>query len=208
MSDGLIAFRAANFETPLWTLPNPQAGRYNEAGTAATQYLALHPLTPWAEVLRNAGQTTPEQARGLRVAIWVLRVTLDEEPVQLTYETAPAWGLAPEDLVADDHGPCRDLARRLREDDGVPSVLIAPSAALPGTRNLVILEERVDVGYHEEPIDIVDVPAALASQDGHAADGLSALVHHKGVAETHPELEAWIGGDEYELEQPRTVFAS
>jgi RES domain-containing protein len=203
----LTAFRVANFETPLWNLPNPQGGRYNERNGAPTQYLALHPLTPWAEVLRNSARTTATQALALRVAMWVLRVTLEEEVLELSYDNAPDWGLGAEDLIADDQAPCRDLARRLREDPGLPNVLIAPSAALPGTRNLVILEQRVDIDYHREPIDIIDVPAALAAQDGHAAEGLWRLVHHREAPLVHPEFEAWRNGDQYEFDQPTPSFA-
>jgi RES domain-containing protein len=207
MDEELIAFRVANFEAPLWNLPHPQGGRYNDRNSAPTQYLALHPLTPWAEVLRNSARTTAEQARGLRVALWVLRVSLEQEPLDLTYDNAADWGLDPEDLVADDQGPCRDLAQRLRDDPDLPTILIAPSVALPGTRNLVILEERVDIDYHREPIDLIDLPVALGAQDGHAAEGLWQLVHHRGSPLLHPELEAWQHGDEYEFDQPTPVFA-
>lgn len=207
MNEELTAFRVANFETPLWNLPNPQAGRYNYRNSAPTQYLALHPLTPWAEVLRNAARTTPEQARDLRVALWVLRVSLEQEWLELTYDNARDWGLDPKDLVADDQDPCRDLAQRLRDDPGLPNILIAPSAALPGTRNAVILEERVDIDYHQEPIDIIDVPVALGAQNGHAAEGLWQLVHHRGAPLLHPEFEAWQNGDEYEFNQPTPIFA-
>jgi hypothetical protein len=49
----LIAFRLANYETPMWAVKNFSAGRYNDADSGFTQYLSLHPLTPWAEILRN-----------------------------------------------------------------------------------------------------------------------------------------------------------
>jgi hypothetical protein len=88
MDGELIAFRVANFETPFWNLPNPQAGRYNHRNSAPTQYLALHPLTTWAELLRNSARTTAGQARGLRVALWVLRVRLEDEPLELAYDNA------------------------------------------------------------------------------------------------------------------------
>lgn len=207
MDEELIAFRVANFETPMWNLPNPQAGRYNQRNSAPTQYLALHPLTPWAEVLRNSARTTAEQARGLRIALWVLRVSLEREPLELTYDNAADWGLDSEDLVADDQDPCREFAQRLRNDPSLPNILIAPSAALPGTRNLVILEERVDIDYHRDPIDIVDVPVALGSQDGHVAEGLWQLVYHRGTPHRHPEFDAWQKGVEFEFDQPIPLLA-
>ena len=71
----------------------------------------------------------------------------------------------------------------------------------------MILEERVDVDYHREPIDIIDVPVALGAQDGHAAEGLWQLVHHRGAPCLHPELEDWRNGDEYEFDQPAPNLA-
>ena len=49
----VVTFRLANYETPLWSVENFSAGRYNDADSGYTQYLSLHPLTPWAELLRN-----------------------------------------------------------------------------------------------------------------------------------------------------------
>lgn len=167
--DELIAFRVANFETPLWSLPNLQPGRYDHPGSAATQYLALHPLTPWAEVLRATGLATAEQSHALRLALWALRVE-GEEPLELTYENARDWDLEPGDLVGDDQGPCQDLAQRLRNDPGLPGALTVPSAALPGTRNLVILDERVAVDYHLGA-DRRHRPAARARRCGRARCG-------------------------------------
>jgi len=117
--DERIAFRVANFETPLWSLPGLQPGRYNHPGSAATQYLALH--------------------------------------------------------------------------------------RLPGTRNLVILDERVRVDCHLQPIDVTDLPLVLAAADGHAPDGLWSRVHHRGAAGPHPELVAWQNGEAYEPDQPAPV---
>ena len=59
----VVAFRLANYETPLWAVENFSAGRYNAAGSGFTQYLSLHPLTPWAELLRNEDRRTRDRAR-------------------------------------------------------------------------------------------------------------------------------------------------
>src|SRR3954469_463924 len=110
----LVGFRLANYETPLWSVENFSAGRYNDADAGFTQYLSLHPLTPWAELLRNEDRRTRERALLMRYPLWALRLQLEDEPFELTFENAGRFGLSPGDLVADDHGPCRALARAFR----------------------------------------------------------------------------------------------
>jgi hypothetical protein len=197
----LVAFRLANYETPLWSVENFAAGRYNEAFRGFTQYLSLHPLTPWAELLRNEDRRTAERALALRYPLWALRAQLAEPPLALTFEAAAAHGLAPEDLVADDQGPCRALAGRFR-DAGTPSAFVAPSAALPGTSNLVVLEPRVLSPWEQVPLDEIDWPGSLAAQDGRCPDGLWGLVHHRNAAAPHAALQAWRDGEDHVFAEP------
>lgn len=196
----VVAFRLANYETPLWAVPNFAAGRYNDADEGFTQYLSLHPLTPWAELLRNEDRRTRERALAMRYPLWALRVRLDEPPLELGFGNAPELGLEAADLVADDHRPCRELARRMRESG--PRTFICPSAALPGTRNLVILEPRVLTGWERVPLDDVDLPGSLAAQDGRCPEGLWDVVHYRGRRRRHAALSAWERGEELAFEEP------
>jgi hypothetical protein len=202
----LITFRLASYETPLWSVENFSAGRYNDADSGSTQYLSLHPLTPWAELLRNEDRRTRERAVMMRHPLWALRVQLEEEPFELSFDNATNFGLEPDDLVADDHGPCRALARAFRADG--PHAFLAPSAALPGTTNLIVLEPRVLTPWHQRPIDDLDWPGALASQDGRCPEGLWDLVHYRNSGTKHPALEAWEQGDNFVFEEPEVSTAS
>jgi len=202
----LIAFRLANYETPLWSVENFAAGRYNEADAGFTQYLSLHPLTPWAELLRNEDRRGRERAVLMRYPLWALRVQLSEAPLELTFDNAGEFGLSAEDLVADDHGPCRVLARRFREDG--PKAFLAPSAALPGTTNLVVLEPRVLASWDQVPLDELDWPGSLTSQDGRCPEGLWELVHYRETGAIHAALEAWQDGEELVFEEPEVSTAS
>jgi len=201
----LVGYRLAGWDTPFWVLPNRRAGRYNEAGAGSTQYLSLHPLTPWAEYMRNEGIVAAEDAAEARPPLWAARVLLAEEPPRVTFDSAAEWGLEPTDLVADDRTACQRLARELRADPQAPDAFIAVSAALPGTENLVILAPRVMVSYVLEPLDDLDVPASVAAEDGRAPPGLVDLVHHFGSAGPHPGLAAWERGEPYELVEPSTA---
>lgn len=202
----LIAFRLANYETPLWAVENFSAGRYNDADSGYTQYLSLHPLTPWAELLRNEDRRDRERAVMMRYPLWAIRAQLAEDPFELTFGNAQDLGLGPEDLVADDHGPCRALANAFRA--GGPSAFTAPSAALPGTTNLVILEPRVLAPWHQVPLDDIDWPGSLTSQDGRCPEGLWNLVHYRDAGVKHAALEAWKLGQELVFEEPEVSTAS
>jgi RES domain len=202
----LVAFRLANYETPLWSVPNLSAGRYNEPDAGFTQYLSLHPLTPWAELLRNEERRTREQAVLMRYPLWALRLQFDEPPPELTFDNARDFGLNPEDLVADDHTPCRTVARTFRASG--PNTFIAPSAALPGTKNLVVLEPHVLVPWNQIPIDEIDWPGTLTSQDGRCPEGLWDLVHYRETGRKHVGFEAWENGDDFAFEEPLVSTSS
>ena len=195
----LIGFRLASWDTPLRVNPNRHEGRWNKAGSGATQYIALHPLAPWAEYLRWHGIKKWQVARELRLGVWALRV-IDEEILDVTYETAGDLGLQPEDLVSDDWSPCQDAAERIRADRSSRRVLRTPGAALPGTQNIVILEPRVAIPYSRSPIDIVDVPITLVAAGARPPESLLPLVRHRG--EPHPELDTWRAGLRFELVEP------
>lgn len=191
------AFRLAAWDTPLWALPNRRDGRYNRAGEAATQYLALHPLTAWAELLRFDGRMTEEEAEELRLPLWALRFDLDPtDLLHLSFDNARDFGLDPEDLVSDGYGPCQAVAAGMRGDPDAPKALVVPSAALPGTENLVVLAPRVILPYDAKPIDDVDVPTSLAAVDARTPFGLVDVVHQKRTGMRHPALDAWESGEE------------
>lgn len=199
----LVVFRAAAHGTPLWTLPNHQEGRYNRAGEAPTTYLGLHPLTPWAERLRAEAIHSRDEAKQVRLPVWALRLRLESDRVvEIDFTTADQHGLSAEDLVGDDHTPCQALAASLRALREPPAALVVPSAALPGTRNVVLLGPHVPAPYLAEQIDDVDVPVSVTAVAGRAPEDLVDLVHHRFAGTTHAALEAWRDGEPFELDEP------
>lgn len=200
----LVAYRCAAWETPFWADPNPVEGRFNRAGEAPTTYLGLHPLTAWAELLRALGIRDRDEAAQVRPPLWAARVVLDEDEVlDLTFGNAPDFGLTAEDLVADDRRPCQQLASRLRAGVAAPKAIVAPSAALPGTRNLVLLGERVISPLLFEPVNVnVNTPASVAAVRGRVPLGLVELVHYRDSGTRHASLEAWEIGEDHGFEEP------
>lgn len=192
-----VGFRIANWDTPLRPNPHRSPGRYNRAGSPPTQYIALHPLTPWAEYLRAHDLRLPEQGADLQLNLWALRVDLTEA-VEIGFENSFAdFGVEPKALVGDDHAPCQALADRLRADSSEPTALIVPSAALPGTRNLVILGAREAIPYQWTPIDSGDIPTCVLTKASQPPDGLLEKVRF--VGEPHAELKVWRAGRRYEF---------
>jgi RES domain-containing protein len=192
----LPGFRLAAWDTPLRVNPNRSAGRFNRENSPATQYIGLHPLTPWAEYLRTNQITSREAVNDHRIRIWAIRVVASEVTT-IDFENAPNFGLDPHDLISDDWTACQDFADRLREDAAAPKVLQVPSAALAGTRNVVILGERVDMPYLWTPIDDGDLPTCVVVEEGRPPEKLLDLVRYEGQG--HAEFEAWSAGRRYEF---------
>ena len=199
----LVCYRASSYRTAVRTRRHgdDSEGRYHEPGAEPTQYLSLHPLTPWAEVARAQGCRTLDDALEIRVAIWALRVRIDDAPAVVDFDAAEhgraAGPISAAGLVADDWGECQALARAHRLDPGAPKTIRVPSAALAGTENLVIFGPRRMVRYEAEPLRPLHLPAALAAVDGRAPQGVWPLVRTAG--EPHAGLEAWARGESYRL---------
>jgi hypothetical protein len=187
-----VAYRIASWDTPLRVNPNRSPGRFNEAGSAATQYLCLHPLGPWAEYLRANDLHDASQLAEHRLRIWALRIEMSEV-ARIDFVNATDFGLrTAEDLVADDHSACRALADRLRTDPTGPKAVCVPSAALPGTENVVIFGERVQIPYSWSPISAVDVPACVIAERSEPPPGVVRMVRYDG--EPHVGFRAWREG--------------
>lgn len=196
----VTAFRLATWRRPLRTEPSRVPGRFHAATDAdATQYLCLHPLGPWAEFLRA------EDLRDVSLVaqrVWAARVEL-EGVVRVGFAEAGDHGLRPGDLVSDDHRACRRLATRLRAD-GAAGVIV-PSAALPGTDNLVLFGPRVSSPWTAHALGALDVPAGLTADGARPPVGLDAFVRYRG--RPHAGLEAWRAGEEPVFPEPSWALA-
>jgi RES domain len=194
----VAAYRLASWRRPLRTEPSRVAGRFHRMTDAsATQYLCLHPLGPWAEFLRASDLRTAEQLALVRHRTWALRLDLGGL-VRIGFEQAREHGLRPGDLVSDDPRACHRLADRLRAD-GVLGAIV-PSAALPGTDNVVLFGERAAAPYLVEPLSDVDVPASLTADGGRPPLGLIDRVRRRGGP--HAALEAWRAGAPFRFAEP------
>lgn len=193
----MVGYRLSTYGNPLRTEPARKPGRYHTGEEdSPTQYICLHPLGPLAEFMRANDVRLPEQVRQVRQRTWALRLEIDGLP-EITLSTASDFGLDATSLVDEDPNGCQALGRRLR-DEG-PGIVV-PSAALPGTRNVVLFGPRVGSPYLIDPIGTVDLPSSITA---HAARPILSLLHvvrFKG--EPHAQLEALSRGEEFEFDEP------
>lgn len=193
----MIVFRLSNYDTPFPPAPSRRDGRFSVEGDALANYWCLHPHGPWAERIRWEGIADAEQAAQLRGRVWAARIEVPD-PLVVGFDDAPTHDLTAAELVADDLRPCQRAAGRWRED-GVETVIV-PSAALPGTDNLVIFGQRLPVAWLGPVIDPdLDVPSSLVADQGAPPLDVVDHVRHYGMA--HPGVRAHSRGEAFRYEQ-------
>jgi hypothetical protein len=168
----VICYRQADYLTPVRaTQAQRRPGRFHR-GTEEepTQYFCLHPLGPHAEAMRRIGARTSEQARRLDIRTWAVNVP--DGLIDLQFDDR--W-------VDDDWNACQELGDMLRESG--KRGLIAPSAALPGTKN-VILFGPFSASPYDAPVRAGEIPASITGEHGCALETLVALVRFRG--QRHP----------------------
>jgi hypothetical protein len=166
------------------------------------QYFCLHPLGPLAEAVRPLPDGLDPAE--IRRPVWALR--LPDGPIEtLGFQHAHDMGMDPFSLVCPPGGfaECQRLGDTFLEQDD-PPMLRVPSAALPGTWNLIVFGQRVLAPYIPGPLDRMDVPGAPAAVDARALTELLALVRPLDEP-GHPALAAWQAGEEYEFAEPQML---
>ena len=186
------AFRHAAYDTPWWAFPSSRVGRFHRAGQDTVQYLSLHPLGPAAEMLRH--HVGPDgDPDDLLLNLWT--ATFDIDPVTVDFDQCAAFGLTVDDLVGDDYAPTQALAEAVREEGA--EGMVVPSAALPGTQNLIVFGVRILHPLLWEPISDVEVPTGHLSDGARPAAEIADRVRWRGTA--HPAAEQWKNTGTYEL---------
>lgn len=184
---GVVAYRHAAYDSPWWANPNSRSGRFHRALEHATQYLSLHPLGPAAEMLRHhLGPNAEADYDTILLNLWAVIVE-DDDIVEIGFHNCADFDIAPENLVGDDYGPTQELGDRLR-NEGVSGIRV-PSAALPGSDNLVLFGPRILHPYCVSPVTPEEV------RTGHLTDGarppaeVSSIVRWLGTE--HSALSEW-----------------
>lgn len=172
-----VAFRYSNYDTPFWVRPNSEPGRWHRLGDGATQYLSTTVDGAWSELIRAEGLRSEQEVALIRMPIWVAEVHVQRIADYGTFEKAEAAGFPPDALIDDDQSRCQEEGRRLRED-GFQGVL-APSAALPGSRNLTLFGPSIASTWQVRPLLSSSIPATKIAV-GAPPEGIVERVRHIG----------------------------
>lgn len=157
----LQVFRHAAYDTPWWAFPSSRPGRFHRGHQDTVQYLCLHPLGPAAEMLRH--QIGPDgDPDHLLLNLWTAIIDVPGV-VSIDFPNCTGHGITPDELVGEDYAPTQQLATSVQQS-GAPAMIV-PSAALPGTHNLIVFGPRVAHPYLQ--------PARMAEEvpTGHLTDG-------------------------------------
>lgn len=200
----VVAYRHAAYDSPWWVIPSRREGRFNGAHEDdPTQYLALHPLGPTAELLRHQLRG-PDSDRVDTILVNLWAVLVDTEGiVDITFDNcASDHGISPAELVGDDYTPTQALATRLRAAH-VPGCTV-PSAALPGTSNLILFGPRVADPYLSVPLTPEECPTGHLTDGARPAREALPLVCFTGAP--HSALTVWMATGQYQgLDDPPAI---
>ena len=189
----LTVFRHAAYDSPWWAIPSSRDGRFHRGSIEIVQYLCLHPLGPAAEMLRhNLGPAgNPDD---VLLNLWTALIDLDDLR-QVDFKDCVKYGLTPDELVGDDYVPTRALADDVRGSGAVG--MIVPSAALPGTYNLILFGVRVLNPFLSQPLTPEEIPT------GHLTDGARSpaevVSNVRWFGAPHKALEQWKTTGSYDL---------
>lgn len=189
----LTVFRHAAYDSPWWAFPSSIPGRFHRAGQDTVQYLSLHPLGPAAEMLRhNLGPTgDPDD---VLMNLWTAVVDIDDV-TRVDFGDCETYGLTPDELVGDDYTPTQALADVVRASGA--SAMTVPSAALPGTNNLILFGVRVLHPFLFEPITPDEIPTGHLTDAGRAPAEVKNHVRFFGAP--HKAVEQWKTAGSYDL---------
>jgi hypothetical protein len=189
----LTVFRHASYDSPWWAFPSSRSGRFHRARSETVQYLSLHPLGPAAEMLRhNVGPNGDPDDVVLNLWAAVLDV---DHVLPVDFDDCARYGLSADELVGDDYAPTQALADVVR-DSGATAMKV-PSAALPGTHNLILFGVRVLNPFLREPLTPEEAPT------GHLTDAARVPAevarHVRWFGAPHTAVEQWKITGKYDL---------
>jgi hypothetical protein len=189
----LTAFRHASYDTPWWAFPSSREGRFHRAGEDTVQYLSLHPLGPAADMLRhNVGPDG--DADDVVLSLWAAVIDIDDV-TRVDFADCERYGHTADELVGDDYTATQALGDDVRASGA--TAMVVPSAALPGTHNLVVFGVRLLYPFLWEPLMPEEIPT------GHLSDGARAAAevvsHVRWFGTVHTAAEQYKATGAYDL---------
>lgn len=172
----LQVFRHAAYDTPWWAFPSSRRGRFHRGRVDTVQYLCLHPLGPAAEMLRH--QIGPAgDPDHLVLNLWTAIIDIPDV-VAIDFANCTDHGITPDELIGEDYAPTQQLADTVQQS-GAPAMIV-PSAALPGTHNLIVFGPRVAHPYLHPAHMTEEVPTGHLTDGARPAAEITAHIRWRG----------------------------
>lgn len=172
----LQVFRHAAYDTPWWAFPSSRPGRFHRGRVDTVQYLCLHPLGPAAEMLRH--QIGPAgDPDHLVLNLWTAIIDIPDV-VAIDFANCTDHGITPDELIGEDYAPTQQLADTVQQS-GAPAMIV-PSAALPGTHNLIVFGPRVAHPYLYPAHMTEEVPTGHLTDGARPAAEITAHIRWRG----------------------------
>jgi hypothetical protein len=166
--------------------PNSGEGRFHRAGQDTAQYLSLHPLGPAAEMLRhNIGPDGDPDDVVLN--LWAAVVDIDDV-TRVDFADCEVYGHTVDELVGDDYKPTQAFGDAVRASRA--TAMVVPSAALPGTHNLIVFGVRLLHPFLWEPLGS-SIPVARSTVERlMRRNGCQGMRRQRAVRTTIPDPTA------------------
>jgi RES domain len=126
--------------------------------------------------------------------LWTAVIDIDDV-TRVDFADCERYGCTADELVGEDYTPTQVLADDVRSSGA--TAMVVPSAALPGSHNLILFGERLLHPFLWEPVMPEEIPT------GHLSDGARAPAevadHVRWFGTTHAAAEQWKATGAYDL---------
>jgi RES domain len=126
--------------------------------------------------------------------LWTAVIDIDDV-ARVDFADCERYGCTADGLVGEDYTPTQALADALRTSGA--TAMMVPSAALPGTHNLIVFGVRLLHPYLWEPVTPDEVPTGHLSHGARAPAEVAGRVRWFGA--THTAAEQWKASGTYDL---------
>ena len=114
---------------------------------------------------------------------------------RVDFDECATYGCTPDELVGDDYGATQLLADEVRASGA--SAIVVPSAALPGTHNLILFGIRVLHPFLWQPLAPEEIRTGHLTDGARVAAEVASRVPWFG--REHSAVEQWKAAGSYDL---------
>jgi hypothetical protein len=114
---------------------------------------------------------------------------------RVDFDECATYGCTPDELVGDDYAPTQSLADEVQASGA--NAMVVPSAALPGTHNLILFGVRILHPFRWQPLAPEEIPTAHLTDRARVAAEVVGRVRWFG--REHSALGQWKATGGYDL---------